>query len=79
MSLPDLPECAVLYCNDLPHLTHINVPDQCKVRCENSPISYYNNDLYISYINDRSNIITSSIRNSNNYEQGIVGIIAGYL
>jgi hypothetical protein len=77
--LPDLPECAVLWCNDLPHLTHINVPDQCKVRCGNSPISYYNNDLYLSYINDRSNIITSSIRNSHNYENGIVGIIADYL
>jgi hypothetical protein len=79
ISLPDLLLCVNLWCNDLPHLTHLNVPDQCNVSCENSPISYYNNDLYLSYINDRSNIISSSIYNSHNYENGIVDIIAGYL
>jgi hypothetical protein len=79
MSLPDLPVCTELWCSDLPHLTHITVPAKCDVSCRNSPISVYNNDLYLSYINDRSNIITSSIRNSHNYEHGIVGIIAEYL
>jgi hypothetical protein len=68
-----------LRCNNLPHLTHLNVPDQCDISCDNSPISVYNNDLYLSYINDRSNLISSSIHNSHNYEHGIVDIIAGYL
>jgi hypothetical protein len=79
ISIPDLLVCNNLNCSDLPHLTHLNVPDHCNVMCENSPISYYNNDLYLSYINDRSNLISSSINNSHNYEHGIVGIIAGYL
>jgi hypothetical protein len=79
ISLPDLPLCIDLDCSDLPHLTHINVSANCDVSCRNSPISYYNNDLYLSYINDRSNLISSSIHNSHNYEHGIVGIIAEYL
>jgi hypothetical protein len=79
VSLPDIPLCVDLRCSDLPHLTHINVPANCDVSCRNSPVSVYNNDLYLSYINDRSNLISSSIHNSHNYEHGIVGIIAGYL
>jgi hypothetical protein len=68
-----------LRCNDLPHLNHLNVPNQCAVICDNSPIAGHNNNLYLSYINDRSIIITSSINNSHNYEKNIVSIIAGYL
>jgi hypothetical protein len=78
-SLPDLLLCNNLKCNNLPHLTHINVPYLCKVSCKNSPISYYNNDLYLSYINDRSNLISLSIHKFHNYEQGIVDIIISYL
>jgi hypothetical protein len=78
-SLPDLPVCTALWCNELPHLTHITVPDNCKVLCYKSPISGYNNDIYLSYTNERNNIISSSINNSHNYEQGIVSIIVGYL
>jgi hypothetical protein len=68
-----------LRCNDLPHLTHISVQDNCKVECDNSPIAGHNNNLYLSYINTRRSIITAVMDKSYNYEKGIVSMIAGYL
>jgi hypothetical protein len=68
-----------LECRDCPNITHISVQDYCQVSCDFSPIAGYNNDLYLSYIEARSNIIAVSMGKSNNYEQGVVGIIAGYL
>jgi hypothetical protein len=78
-SLPALPECMILWCNDLPHLTQINVPDNCNVYYDNSPISGHNNDLYLSYVNARHPIITTSIDQCHNYDSNIISIITGYL
>jgi hypothetical protein len=69
----------LLYCDNLPHLTHINAPHTYRVHCDNSPIADYNNDLYLSYINTRRKIIMESINKSRNYEHGILSIIVGYL
>jgi hypothetical protein len=79
ISLPDLPACTELYCKECTNLTHISIQDNCRVSCTNSPIAGYNNELYLSYIEARSSIIEVSMRKSNNYEQGVIGIIAGYL
>jgi hypothetical protein len=77
--LPDLPVCTYLYCSGCVNLTHISVQDRCEVDCIKSPIAKYNNNLYLPYISVRGKVITTAMRKSHNYEQGIVGIIAGYL
>jgi hypothetical protein len=78
-SLPELPVCTYLECNNCINLTYISVQDRCEVDCEYSPIAKYNNELYMSYISVRGKIITTAMKKSNNYEQGVVNIIAGYL
>jgi hypothetical protein len=78
-SLPDLPVCNELCCIDCIDLTYIDVHVDCKVTCENSPIANYNNELYLSYVKDRRNIITTFMETSPNYEKNVVSLIAGYL
>jgi hypothetical protein len=78
-SFPDLPVCYELDCSGCTSLTYINVPDGCVVTCDNSPIAGYNNDLYLSYINLRSNVIRSTMNTSDNYEPGIIAIIESYM
>jgi hypothetical protein len=78
-SLPDLPVCTWLDCKYCIDLTYINVHVDCKVLCEHSPISNYNNELYLSYLKDRRNIITTSMETSPNYEKNVVSLITGYL
>jgi hypothetical protein len=78
-SLPALPLCTWLGCDGCTNLTHISVQDNCKVECDNSPISGHNNDLYLSYINDRSSIVLTAIDQYQYNDRNVVGIIMGFI
>jgi hypothetical protein len=78
-SLPHLPACTRLFCSNCVNITYINLPDNCFLTCNNSPIAGHNNDLYLSYINARHPVITEAVDKVHNYEKNVVGIIVGYL
>jgi hypothetical protein len=77
--LPALPLCTWLDCDDCPNLTHISVPDNCNISCDNSPISGHNNDLYLSYINIRSSIVLTAMDQYQYNDRNVVGIVMGFI